>query len=135
MKMMVVSLSPLWFLAAGFPLHAQEGAPPPTPVPTADTQSNANPPAPSLPVPAAGDPLYAPVTTSPQPESLQEKFMNYAIVTFGPRVLFTPAIGAAIRMARPGTDTHAIGASGRARLDGTTGLPSPTGRPWKPAGS
>jgi hypothetical protein len=84
MKTMLLSLSLLCLLATGFPLHAQ-----------------ANPPAPSLPVPAAGDPLYAPVTTSPQPESLQEKFMDYAIVTFGPRVLFTPAIGAAIRMARP----------------------------------
>ncbi|MGD0776888.1 MAG: hypothetical protein ABSC05_29065 [Candidatus Solibacter sp.] len=101
MTTMLVFLSLLRLLAAGFPLHAQDVARPPTPVPTADTQSDANPPAPSLPVPVAGDPLYAPLAATPRAQTLDEKFMSYAIVTFGPRVLFTPAIGAAIRMARP----------------------------------
>ena len=56
---------------------------------------------PDLPVPAAGDPLFAPVATSNTPQTVQQKFIDYAIVTVGPRALLTPAIPAALRMAFP----------------------------------
>ena len=52
-------------------------------------------------MPAAGDALYAPIATSLAPETVHEKFLNYAIAAFGPRALFTPAFSAAIRMAAP----------------------------------
>jgi hypothetical protein len=53
----------------------------------------------SPPVPAAGDPLYAPLATGRQNPS--QKFMDYAIVTIGPRALVGPALSSAITMARP----------------------------------
>ncbi len=46
--------------------------------------------------PSAGDPLFAPLVTSPGPPSEQDRFMDYAIQTFGPRALFVPpVVGAA----------------------------------------
>jgi hypothetical protein len=53
------------------------------------------------PVPAAGDPLYAPVVTTRGPQSLHDRFMDYLIVTIGPRALFVPPVYASIRMADP----------------------------------
>jgi len=53
-------------------------------------------------VPAAGDPLFAPVATG-TPPTLHEKFMNYAVITVGPRVFFVQALSASIRMANPPT--------------------------------
>jgi len=52
-------------------------------------------------VPAAGDPLFAPVAVSDRAETLPEKFMDYAILTCGPRALIAPAFAAGIRMANP----------------------------------
>jgi hypothetical protein len=52
-------------------------------------------------VPAAGDPLYAPVVTSDVPETLSEKFMDYSILSYGPRSLIAPLFVAGIRMANP----------------------------------
>jgi hypothetical protein len=49
--------------------------------------------------PPQGTPLYAPLATAP--ETQRERFLDYAIVTFGPRALFGPAISSAIRMAHP----------------------------------
>jgi len=51
------------------------------------------------PEPAAGDPLYAPLALGP--ETVHQKFMDYAVITVGPRALFGPAFGAGIRMAKP----------------------------------
>jgi hypothetical protein len=53
-----------------------------------------------VPVPAAGDPLYAPVATG-GPQTAHERLMDYVIVSFGPRTLFVPALSAAITMANP----------------------------------
>jgi hypothetical protein len=53
------------------------------------------------PVPAAGDPLYAAVVTSAKRQSLQQRFMDYAIVTVGPRSLFVPLVYASVRTADP----------------------------------
>ncbi len=78
---------------ASFPANGQN----PSPVSTPTTPKPRTTP----PVPAAGDPLYAPVATSRMPQSLHERFMDYAIVTVGPRSLFIPPIYAAIRMADP----------------------------------
>jgi hypothetical protein len=52
-------------------------------------------------VPAAGDPLYAPVATSDDPETIAEKFMDYSVLNFGPRAIFAPVFAAALRMADP----------------------------------
>jgi hypothetical protein len=45
-------------------------------------------------VPAAGDPLFAAVATG-APPTLHEKFMNYAVITVGPRVIFVQAVSLA----------------------------------------
>lgn len=50
--------------------------------------------------PIAGDPLYAPVAT-PDPPTVQQKFMIFAIETAGPRALFSPVIPAGIQLLRP----------------------------------
>jgi hypothetical protein len=71
---------------------------------TAPVPTTSNPAlAPNLhsPVPSAGDPLYAPVATSRGPQSFHERFMDYAIVTVGPRSLFVPPVYAAVRMLDP----------------------------------
>jgi hypothetical protein len=54
-------------------------------------------PAPEAP---AGDALYAPLAVG-GPQTLQERFTEYAVRTFGPRAVVTPAFGAAIRQANP----------------------------------
>jgi hypothetical protein len=80
-----------------FPIHAQDPSPLSAPI-SSKAQASPNP---QPPVAAAGDPLYAPVATSHGPQSLHERFMDYAIVTVGPRTLFLPVISAAIWMANP----------------------------------
>ena len=118
------------FSFASFPANAQN----PSPVSTPTTPKPKATPDLQPPVPAAGDPLYAPVVTSRGPQSLHERFMDYAIVTVGPRSLFVPPVYAAIRMiGRP--HIRAIGGWGRARLAGITG---PLSRPelrWRRGGS
>lgn len=52
-------------------------------------------------VPAAGDPLYAPLVTSSVPQSFHDRLMEYAIITVGPRALFVAPVAAAIRMVDP----------------------------------
>jgi hypothetical protein len=69
------------------------------------------------PVPSAGDPLYAPLATA-RPQSFHQKFMDYSVITLGPRPLFTPALSAAIRMAHPSDRyppewQHGMGGFGR----------------------
>ena len=101
MKTLRTLLSLLGLLAAVISLNAQDPAATApialdkpasvAPVSTSDTP----------PVPAAGDPWYAPVAPSTAPQTVHQKFMDYAIVTFGPRAIFTPAFSSAIRMARP----------------------------------
>jgi len=82
---------------ASFQISAQSPSPPSTPTaPEPQATPDLQPP-----VPAAGDPLYAPVVTSRGPQSLHERFMDYAIVTVGPRSLFVPPVYAAVRMADP----------------------------------
>ena len=51
-------------------------------------------------VPAPGDPLYAPVATAAA-QNFHDRFVEYAIISVGPRALFGPALSAAIRMAKP----------------------------------
>jgi hypothetical protein len=55
----------------------------------------------SIPVPRAGDPFYAPLATPGIPQTFQQRFTDYAVITFGPRALITPALGAAISMLNP----------------------------------
>lgn len=87
----------LGYSFASVPINAQNASPVTTPsAPKPQATPDLQPP-----VPAAGDPLYAPVVTSRRPQSLHERFMDYAIVTVGPRSLFVPPIYAAIRMADP----------------------------------
>jgi hypothetical protein len=74
---------------------------PATSATTPDNQSKVSPPAQSPPIPAAGDIFYAPLATSLEKQSFEEKLHSYAIVTFGPRALVAPALSAAILMARP----------------------------------
>jgi hypothetical protein len=82
---------------ASFPTNAQNPSPVSTPTePKPQATPDLQPP-----VPTAGDPLYAPVVTSRGPQSLHERFMDYAIVTVGPRSLFVPPVYAAIHMADP----------------------------------
>jgi hypothetical protein len=87
----------LGYSFAIFPINAQNSSPVSTPTPSEPQATTDLQP----PVPAAGDPLYAPVVTSRGPQSLHERFMDYAIVTVGPRSLFVPPVYAAIRMADP----------------------------------
>jgi hypothetical protein len=52
-----------------------------------------------VPLPAVGDPLYAPIAAAP--ENAHQKLIDLMIVTMGPHALFAPAFSAAIRMANP----------------------------------
>jgi hypothetical protein len=52
-----------------------------------------------VPLPAVGDPLYAPLATVP--EKASQKLMDYVVVAAGPLALFAPAVSAAVRMADP----------------------------------
>jgi hypothetical protein len=79
------------------PISAQNPSPLSTPVsPKPQASPNSQPP-----VAAAGDPWFAPFATSRSPQGLHDRFMDYAIVTVGPRTLFVPVISAAIWMANP----------------------------------
>ena len=53
------------------------------------------------PVPAPGDALYAPIATADNPASLHQKFVEFVILTSGPRALIFPLIPSAIRMVNP----------------------------------
>ena len=64
-------------------------------------KSQTNPPSKAPPIPSAGDPFFAPVAISLGKQSLKERFIDYAVVSFGPRALVGPALSAAILMARP----------------------------------
>lgn len=52
-------------------------------------------------VPAAGDPFFAPVAISTQPQTFKERFMDYAVITYGPRSLVVPAFRAGFSMVNP----------------------------------
>jgi hypothetical protein len=52
------------------------------------------------PLSKAGDPLFAPLASS-TPQTLEERFMDYAVISYGPRSLFNPAISAGITMLNP----------------------------------
>jgi hypothetical protein len=56
---------------------------------------------PQAPVPVAGDSLFSPVATLGAQSTLKVKFEDYAVITFGPRAVVSPAISAGIEMARP----------------------------------
>jgi hypothetical protein len=62
---------------------------------------NTSSPAAAIPIPQEGDPFYAPVATPGAPQTLHERFMDYAVITYGPRSLLTPMIGAGFTMLRP----------------------------------
>ena len=56
----------------------------------------------SIPVPRAGDPLYAPIATpGVPPQNFHQRLMDYAVITFGPRSLVTSAFGSAFSMLNP----------------------------------
>jgi hypothetical protein len=63
--------------------------------------STANPATGHIPIPKAGDPFFAPIATSGAPQNLQQRFMDYTVVTFGPRALLAPLLGSAITMSHP----------------------------------
>ena len=65
--------------------------------------STATPATGHMPIPKAGDPFFAPVATSGAPQNLQQRFMDYTVVTFGPRALLAPLLGSAITMLHPPT--------------------------------
>jgi hypothetical protein len=78
----------------------------------------ANSPAGSIPVPRAGDPFFAPVAVSRAPQTFHRRLMDYAVVAFGPRALFTPALGSAFSMLHPPSEyprdwRQGMGAFGR----------------------
>lgn len=54
-----------------------------------------------VPVPKAGDAIYAPLATGDGAESLGKRFDAYKVITFGPRALIAPLFSAGIAMARP----------------------------------
>ena len=87
-RILLILVFALGSIFASFPIHAQDAAPQANP----ETQ---------VPVPIAGDPLYAPVAISGKPQNLHDKFIDYAILAVGPRTLFAPAVFAAARMNNP----------------------------------
>jgi hypothetical protein len=54
-----------------------------------------------VPLPIAGDSLYAPIALGNELQSLKLKTESYLIVTFGPRALVAPAFSAGFKMAFP----------------------------------
>jgi hypothetical protein len=66
------------------------------PAPTPNAQ-----PAGHIPVPKAGDPFFAPVTASGVPQTFHQRFSDYAVAAFGPRVLMGPAFAAGFTMLHP----------------------------------
>ncbi len=106
----IVWLTGLW--VACVPLNGQTIADPANAA--AGGVVPANPPL----VPAAGDPLFAPLATTTGPESLHEKLMDWAVITAGPRSFAAPAFAAGIRMVDPprtypGAWKDGVGAFGR----------------------
>jgi hypothetical protein len=87
----------LGFFPVGFTVNAQD----PSPLSNSTSPKPLAGPGPLAPIAAAGDPWYAPVATSHSPQTFHARFMDYAIVTVGPRTLFVPVISAAIWMANP----------------------------------
>src|SRR5258708_34857450 len=69
--------------------------------PADDQTDNTKPSAPTVPIPPVGDPLFAPVAISGAPQTLDQRFRNYAVITFGPRGLVTPMLGAGLSMLNP----------------------------------
>jgi hypothetical protein len=63
--------------------------------------STANPATGHIPIPKAGDPFFAPIAASGAPQTFQQRFMDYTVVTFGPRALLAPLLGSAITMLHP----------------------------------
>jgi hypothetical protein len=55
----------------------------------------------SIPIPRPGDPFYAPIATPGVPHTFHQRLTDYAVITFGPRALVTPAFGAAFSMLNP----------------------------------
>jgi hypothetical protein len=74
------------------PVCLSQSAPPNNPAPPAQSAA--------IPVPRAGDPFFAPIASS-TPQTLEQKFMDYALITFAPRSLIAPALGSAINMLDP----------------------------------
>src|ERR1035438_3312630 len=74
-----------------------------TAIPPAKDQAADNTPSSAvhIPVPQAGDPFYAPIATSGLPQTFHQRLMDYAVITFGPRALLTPALGSALSMLNP----------------------------------
>jgi len=71
-----------------------------------------------IPVPEAGDPFYAPIAAPGAPQTFHERLMDYAVISYGPRSVFTPVLGAAIFMLHPPSAyppdwQHGMGAFGR----------------------
>ena len=64
-------------------------------------ESAKQPPAQPAAVPAPGDAMYAPIATADNPASLHQKWIEFVILTTGPRALVSPLFPAAIRMANP----------------------------------
>lgn len=95
-KPLVLASALAWFFAS-FGINAQS----PSPLPAATSPNRQADPDLQAPVAAAGDPLYAPVATTRAPQTVHERFVDYAIVTVGPRTFFAPAVSAAIWMADP----------------------------------
>jgi len=92
-----ILFSVLGFASASLQIHAQS----PPPVSAATAPKPPVTPEVQPPIPAAGDPLYAPVATAREPQTLHQRLVDYAIVTVGPRSLFVPPVYAAVRMADP----------------------------------
>ncbi len=58
------------------------------------------------PVPIAGDAIFSPLATA-GPQSFKVRFEDYVVITYGPRGVVSPALTAALRMARPPDDVPA----------------------------
>ncbi len=71
-----------------------------TDAPDQTSSPSSQPPADYLPVPRIGDPFFSPLGTS-GPQTFHQRFMDYTVLTFGPRSLVTPVFGAAFSMLNP----------------------------------
>ncbi len=91
---------------------ANQGLPAPAapqktnPQPAAQTKTKTQPAPLQEPrhIPLAGDPFFAPVAISLGPQTMKQRFDDYAVVTFGPRALVGPAFSSLILMAHPPKD-------------------------------
>jgi hypothetical protein len=92
--MLPVALYAVLALSPGFdPACAQEPQVQPQTPPAIEIQA-----LPEAPIPIAGDAIFAPLAISR--ETLKTRFEDYAVLSFGPRAIVSPAVGAALRMAR-----------------------------------